>query len=562
MPMFNVMRFNRNVRSLRRTRAIIGVFVSYGFDQLLESFNIPAPFGKRRLFRREQREVVGLDPARRMRMAFEELGPTFIKLGQLLSTRPDLIPRSFAEEFATLQDRVPAVTFAEIRKQLQQELGGAPETLFARFEPEPLAAASIAQVHLARLQNGEEVAVKIRRPDIVGIVDTDIDILGAMAGWAERHLPAGASYDLSGVVREFARTIRREMDLAREGRTIERFRSNAAGDASLYFPRVYPELTSSGVLTQEYIRGIKVSDLEALRHAGLDCRLIAARGADAFLRQVVDHGLFHGDPHPGNIVILSGNVICLLDYGMVGHLEGKTRQFLFQLLLAVLNKAPDDLIEALDDAGLLADAATKPALRRDLAEFIDSYVDIPLRELQVGRLLSDFVDVITLYRIRLDPDLLLLVKALVGVEGMGRRLDPDFDMMTHIRPFIEAAMREKMAPGEVVKDLRSYLQSLFHLSRNLPRDLKEIVTRINRGTVKIDLEHRGLDRLITELDKSSNRLSSSLIIAALLIGSAIIVTTDKGPKLFGFPFLAFIGYVAAGILGLWLVIAIFRSGRL
>ena len=560
--MFNVMRFNRNVRSLRRTRAIIGVFVSYGFDQLLESFNIPAPFGKRRLFRREQREVVGLDPARRMRMAFEELGPTFIKLGQLLSTRPDLIPRSFAEEFATLQDRVPAVTFAEIRKQLQQELGGAPETLFARFEPEPLAAASIAQVHLARLQNGEEVAVKIRRPDIVGIVDTDIDILGAMAGWAERHLPAGASYDLSGVVREFARTIRREMDLAREGRTIERFRSNAAGDASLYFPRVYPELTSSGVLTQEYIRGIKVSDLEALRHAGLDCRLIAARGADAFLRQVVDHGLFHGDPHPGNIVILSGNVICLLDYGMVGHLEGKTRQFLFQLLLAVLNKAPDDLIEALDDAGLLADAATKPALRRDLAEFIDSYVDIPLRELQVGRLLSDFVDVITLYRIRLDPDLLLLVKALVGVEGMGRRLDPDFDMMTHIRPFIEAAMREKMAPGEVVKDLRSYLQSLFHLSRNLPRDLKEIVTRINRGTVKIDLEHRGLDRLITELDKSSNRLSSSLIIAALLIGSAIIVTTDKGPKLFGFPFLAFIGYVAAGILGLWLVIAIFRSGRL
>jgi len=560
--MFNVMRFNRNVRSLRRTRAIIGVFVSYGFDQLLESFNIPAPFGKRRLFRREQRVVVGLDPARRMRMAFEELGPTFIKLGQLLSTRPDLIPRSFAEEFATLQDRVPAVTFAEIRKQLQQELGGAPETLFARFEPEPLAAASIAQVHLARLQNGEEVAVKIRRPDIMGIVDTDIDILGAMAGWAERHLPAGASYDLSGVVREFARTIRREMDLAREGRTIERFRSNAAGDASLYFPRVYPELTSSGVLTQEYIRGIKVSDLEALRHAGLDCRLIAARGADAFLRQVVDHGLFHGDPHPGNIVILSGNVICLLDYGMVGHLEGKTRQFLFQLLLAVLNKAPDDLIEALDDAGLLADAATKPALRRDLAEFIDSYVDIPLRELQVGRLLSDFVDVITLYRIRLDPDLLLLVKALVGVEGMGRRLDPDFDMMTHIRPFIEAAMREKMAPGEVVKDLRSYLQSLFHLSRNLPRDLKEIVTRINRGTVKIDLEHRGLDRLITELDKSSNRLSSSLIIAALLVGSAIILNSDKGPKLFGFPFLAFMGYVVAGFIGLWLVIAIFRSGRL
>ena len=560
--MFNVMRLNRNVRSIRRTRVIIGVFVSYGFDQLLESFNLPSPFRKRRLFRREQRELSGVDPARRMRLAFEELGPTFIKLGQLLSTRPDLIPRSFADEFATLQDRVPPVPFDEIRRQLQQELGGTPETLFARFDPEPLAAASIAQVHRARLKSGEEVAVKIRRPDVVGIVETDIDILSAMAGWGERHLPVGSSYDLSGVVREFARTIRREMDLTREGRTIERFRNNAGGDPTLHFPKIYPELTSSGVLTLEYIRGIKITDLDALRGAGLDCRLIAARGADIFLRQVVHHGLFHGDPHPGNIFVLPGNVICLLDFGMVGHLEGATRQFIFLLLLALLNKSPDDLIETLDEAGVLSEAATKPALRRDLAEFIDSYVDIPLRDLQVGRLLSEFVDIITLHRIRLDPVLLLLVKALIGVEGLGRRLDPEFDMMIHIRPFIQAAEKEKGAPGEVMRDLGSYLQSLFRLSRNLPRDLKEIITRINRGTVKIDLEHRGLDRLITELDKASKRLSSSLIIAALLVGSAIIVTTDKGPKLFGFPFLAFAGYVVAGIFGLWLVIAIFRSGKL
>ena len=560
--MFNVMRLNRNVRSIRRTRVILGVFVSYGFDQLLENFNLPAPFRKRRLFRREQREVAGLDPARRMRLAFQELGPTFIKLGQLLSTRPDLIPRSFADEFSALQDRVPSVPLEEIRRQLQHELGGTPERLFATFVSEPLAAASIAQVHRATLMSGEDVAVKIRRPDIVGIVETDIDILSAMAGWGERHLPAGSSYDLTGIVREFARTIRREMDLAREGRTIQRFRNNAGKDATLYFPRVHPELTSPGVLTLEYIQGIKVSDLDGLRHAGLDCRIIAARGAAAFLHQVVDHGLFHGDPHPGNIYILPGNVICLLDYGMVGHLEGSTRRLLFQMLLAVLNKAPDDLIQALIDADLLTDTAEKSALRRDLAEFLDCYVDIPLREIRVGRLLSEFVDIITLYRIRLEPDLLLLIKALVGVEGLGRCLDPEFDMLTHIRPFILAAMSEKSTPGEVLKDFRSYLGSLCQLSRNLPRDLKEIVSRINRGTVKIDLEHRGLDRFITELDKASNRLSSSLIIAALLVGSAIIFTTDKGPKLFGFPFLAFMGYAVAGVLGLWLVIAIFRSGRL
>ena len=247
---------------------------------------------------------------------------------------------------------------------------------------------------------------------------------------------------------------------------------------------------------------------------------------------------------------------------MIGRLDMKTRQLLFLLLKGVLNRSPDDLIEILDDAGLLAEATTKPALQRDLAEFIDSYVELSLRELQVGRILTEFVDIVTLYHIRLDPELLLLIKALVGVEGLGRRLDPDFDMTTYIRPFIEATLKEKMAPTEVMKDLRSYLQSFYQLSRSLPRDLKEIITRINRGTVKIDLEHRGLDRFIIELDKASNRLSSSFIIAALLIGSAIIVTTDKGPKLFGFPFLAFVGYVVAGVFGLWLLIAIFRSGRL
>ena len=560
--MFNVMRLNRNVRSIRRTRTIIGVLVSYGFDQLLESLNVPAVLRPRRLFRREQREVVGLHPAKRMRLAFEELGPTFIKLGQLLSTRPDLIPRSFAEEFATLQDRAPSIPFPDIQRQVELELGGTIETLFAGFDPESLAAASIAQVHRARLHTGEEVVVKVRRPGIVGTVEMDIDIMDSMATWAERHLPLSTLYDPSGIVREFARTIRREMDLGREGRTIERFRRNFTGDATLVFPHVYRKLTSSGVLTLEFLQGIKVSDLAALRSAGLDCRLIAARGADAYLRQVVEHGMFHGDPHPGNIKILPGNVICLLDFGMVGRLEGKAKQLLIQALLAVLNRAPDDLVEALDDAGLLPESSAKQPLRRDLSDLIDSYSDLPLRELPVGRILTEFVDIITLYRIRLDADLMLLAKTLVSVEGMGRRLDPDFEMMTHIRPFVEAAVKEKLAPGEVVKDVRSYLLSLLNLSRSLPRDLKEIVTRINRGTVKIDLEHRGLDRLITELDKSSNRLTSGLIIAALLVGSAIIVNSDKGPKLFGFPFLAIMGYAVAGIFGLWLVIAIFRSGRL
>ncbi len=560
--MFNVVRLNRNLRGIRRSRTIIGVLASYGFDQLLESFNIPASLRPRRLFRHTKRQVERLHPARRLRLAFEELGPTFIKLGQLLSTRPDLIPRSFAEEFASLQECVPSLPCSAIREQVELELGAPMETLYAWFDPEPLAAASIAQVHRARLHGGEIVVVKVRRPGIVETVERDIDILSGMAAWAERRLPASVPYDPSGVVREFARTIRREMDLGREGRTIEQFRKNFAGDVTLHFPRVYRELTSTGVLTLEYLQGIKVSDLAALKGAGADCSLIAARGADAYLRQVVYHGLFHGDPHPGNILILPGNVIGLIDFGMVGRVEGETKQLLFQLLKGVIDRSPDDLVEALDDWALVTDPAQKQPLRRELAEFIDSYCDLPLKELQVGRLLTEFVEIIIAYRIRLDPYLMLLIKALVGIEGVGRTLDPGFDMMSRIRPFVAESLKEKLAPAEVAKELRSSLLALLQLSRNLPRELKEIVTRINRGTMKIDLEHRGLDRLITELDKASNRLTSGLIIAALLVGSAIIVNSDKGPKLLGFPFLAFLGYAVAGIIGLWLVLAIFRSGRL
>lgn len=560
--MLNVMRFNRNVRSIRRTRTILSVLVAYGFDQVLESFNLPIAFRSRRMSRREKREVGGLHPALRMRLAFEELGPTFIKLGQLLSTRPDLIPRTFADEFATLQDQVPSESAAVIEAQIVQELGHSVSKLFAWFDPESLAAASIAQVHRARLVSGEEVVVKVRRPSIVATVETDIDILSYMASWAERHIPASTIYDPVGVVREFARTIRREMDLGREGRTIQRFQRSFSGDATMLFPTVYPELTTSGVLTMTYIRGIKISDLAALDAAGLDRRLIARRGADSFLRQVVEFGYFHGDPHPGNVVILPGNVICLFDYGMVGRLEGETRHLILQVLGAVLERSPDKLIDALDEAGGLTGELSRRALARDLAEYIDSYCDIPLREIPVGRLLTEFVDLITLYQIRLEPDLMLLAKALVSIEGTGRQLDPDFDMMSQMRPFIETAFKEQSSPGTAAKDLRSYLLSILHLGRNLPRDLKEIITRFNRGTIKIDLEHRGLDRLIMELDKASNRVSSSLIITALLVGSAIIVHADKGPKLYGFPLFAFFGYTAAGVLGLWLVIAIFRSGRM
>ncbi len=286
--MLNLIQLNRNIRSIRRYRQIGRVLFKYGFDQILEYLNLAHLIARgKRVFRRNDLKIAQLSPAERMRLALEELGPTFVKLGQLLSTRPDVLPISYITEFSKLQDNVPSFSITEVRAQIRAELGGEIDDHFSSFTIEPIAAASIAQVHKARLTSGEQVVVKIRRPDVVELVETDIDVLTGLAFLAERHLPGSDIYDPVGLVREFARTIRREMDFTREGLTIEKVAGNFSRDTTLYFPRVYWGKSAKGVLTLEYIDGIKVSDIQALDRAGLDRVLIARRGADAFLTMVL-----------------------------------------------------------------------------------------------------------------------------------------------------------------------------------------------------------------------------------------------------------------------------------
>jgi ubiquinone biosynthesis protein len=515
-----------------------------------------------RLFRRSAEEVACLSPAERMRLALQELGPTFIKLGQLLSTRPDVIPKNYLEEFSKLQDQVPGFSFSQVRNQIREELGGEIEELFASFTEEPIAAASIAQVHGAFLETGEEVVVKIRRPGIVEEVETDIEVLMGLALLAERHFPENRSFDPVELVKEFARSIRRELELSREGRTIERIAANFAGDPTLRFPRVYWERTSPGVLSLECIHGIKVSDVAVLDQAGLDRKLIARRGADAFLRQVLEHGFFHGDPHPGNVFILPGNVICLLDFGMMGRLDSSSREFFADFLLSLISRNPDRIISLLLYSGDITDTLDSRALRRDLSDFIDDFYEMPFAEMSVGRVLCDLIELIAAYRIHFRPDFMMLAKALVTVEGMGRMLDPEFDMVERLRPFVEKAAADRLSMGHLAREVGGSLQSYYNLARTFPDDVKELLNRLNRNKFKVDLEHRGLEHFIRELDKSGNRLSSSLIIASLLVGSSLIMQTDKGPHLLGLPLFAFLGYTIAGLMGVWLLMGIFRSGRL
>ncbi len=558
-------RINRNIRSLKRYRQVLGILIKYGFGHIVEQLNIDyyIELGKRIVsLGTASRELERLTQAARFRLALEELGPTFIKLGQLLSTRADIVTSDVLEELQKLQDHIPAVPTEQIMAQIHRELGYPVEEIFETFEDTPLATASIAQVHRATLKNGEQVVCKVRRPDIQSVIETDTDIMMGMAYLVEKHLPGGDMYDPIGLVKEFRRTIQRELDFSREGRTTERFAANFADDEAVHIPRVFWDYSGQTVLTLEYVSGIKISQHKELKEAGLDLKIIARNGADNFLKQVFIHGLFHADPHPGNIHVLPGNIICIFDFGMAGRLDDELKLHLTELLLCVLHRDVDRLIMQLLYSGELHDESNLRNLKRDLTEFIDDYYDILLQDLKIGKLLIDFVEILTEYQIKFPSNLMLLSRALFVMEGMGKQLDPDFNMVEQLRPFAEQIIKDRYSPTTIAKETAQTLQSYHALGKSLPKDIKEFINRINHNKFKIDLEHRGFERLVNDLDKSTNRISFSMVIGALIIGSSLIMQIDKGPMLFGFPILGLLGYTVAGFLGFGLAIAILRSGRM
>ncbi len=558
-------RINRNIRSLKRYRQVLGILIKYGFGHIVEQLNIDyyIELGKRIVsLGTASRELERLTQAARFRLALEELGPTFIKLGQLLSTRADIVTSDVLEELQQLQDHIPAVPTEQIMAQIHRELGYPVEEIFETFEDTPLATASIAQVHRATLKNGEQVVCKVRRPDIQSVIETDTDIMMGMAYLVEKHLPGGDMYDPIGLVKEFRRTIQRELDFSREGRTTERFAANFADDETVHIPKVFWDHSGQTVLTLEYVSGIKISQHKELKEAGLDLKIIARNGADNFLKQVFIHGLFHADPHPGNIHVLPGNIICIFDFGMAGRLDDELKLHLTELLLCVLHRDVDRLIMQLLYSGELHDESNLKNLKRDLTEFIDDYYDILLQDLKIGKLLIDFVEILTEYQIKFPSNLMLLSRALFVMEGMGKQLDPDFNMVEQLRPFAEQIIKDRYSPTTIAKETAQTLQSYHALGKSLPKDIKEFINRINHNKFKIDLEHRGFERLVNDLDKSTNRISFSMVIGALIIGSSLIMQIDKGPMLFGFPILGLLGYTVAGFLGFGLAIAILRSGRM
>ncbi len=554
----------RTYRNLNRFRQILTVLLKYGFGELLELVKLDhyVEAGLQMISKKQPVRVEKLTRPEGLRMALEELGPTYIKLGQILSTRPDLIPVDFLSELTKLQDKVPPFPFTAVRKIIESELKFPLETIFPQFDEKPLASASIGQVHKARLQDGKEAAIKVQRPGIERVIEVDLEIMMYLARLMERHIEELALHRPVKIVEEFARTLDGELDYHQEASNMEGMALNFVDDPNTYIPAVFRDYSTRRVLTTEFVDGIKVSELQLLDAAGLDRRQITDRGAEILLKQIFDHGFFQADPHPGNIFVLPENIICLVDFGMVGSVDRRTRERFVELIDAVVGK---DAYRTTQGFLEIVDREEEPDMRlleRDIADLLSRHLYRPLRDIRIGKLLQQLLEIASHHRLRIPPDLFLMMKALTTVEGVACMLDPEFDIFQKAAPFIRRTLLERFAPRRISADMVQLASELMKFAQQFPKDLLDITRLARQKKLHLKIENQGLDKMLATHDQISNRISFSIIIASLIVGSALIVISEIPPLFYGISLIGIIGFLAAALMGIWLLVAILRKGRL
>jgi ubiquinone biosynthesis protein len=453
-----------------------------------------------------------------LRLALEELGPTFIKLGQLLSTRSDLLPSNYLFELSKLQDGAPPVAATVIRELIEHELGAPVGELFAAFESEPLASASIGQAHAAILHDGTSVVVKVRRPDVISAINTDLEILHNVVNQASRHWEAAADYNLTGLVSEFAHTLRDELDYLQEGRNAERFAHNFSSNPDVHIPQVFWATTTSRVLTLERIVGTKVDDLDALDNAGLDREALAKRAAGVAVTMVFDDGFFHADPHPGNLFIEPAGQIGLIDFGMVGEVDDTLREQLGTLLTALTGSTADRLADALLELSVVKRSVDRDQLHADLTEFMSLYQGRRIGEIAIGPLITRGLALLRNYHLQLPRDVPLLLKFLLMVEGMGVQLDPQFNLGELLKPYAQRAAMAHLSPEALAKLFARSGRDAAELALDLPRYLRRLLRQIDTSGVEVHVRAADLDSTLSRIERIGNRLVAGMIAAAFIRG--------------------------------------------
>ncbi len=551
---------SQGYRNFQRYQEIINVFLKHGFEdawgRMKSDHRVKAVLAKVASKTTPPGRPVSLP--RRLRLAFEELGPTFVKMGQILSTRPDLIPVEFVEEFARLQSRVPPIKYSEVKQVVQTELGGKVGDLFAEFERKPVGSASLGQVHRAVLPTGEAVAVKVQRPGVQEIVQADLAILRHLAALLEKYLTELQDYQPTRMVEAFAQALERELDYTWEASHLRSFAEIFQDDKSVCTVAVYPRFSTAKVLTMAFMEGISAENLDALDAAEMDRVRVARRGIESVAAQIFSHGFFHADPHPGNIQILPDNVVCFLDLGMVGRLNRHDRLLAADLILAMGQRDEAATVKYLLKLCNSDDEPDRRALEERMAALIGRYVGQSLQEVSLATIGYETMNILRQEHLYLPPNFSLMFKAIASMEGLGRSLDPTVDVMQIIAPVVARARLGRYHPKHLSSNLMDSVDRFLQVTQDLPDDVGELIRLVKRGKLRSEISHEFTPATRSTLNRLTDRLVSAIIIAALLVGSSIMVLSDIPPKWHDIPVLGLLGFKIAALLSVCTMISVWR----
>ncbi|MGB5685926.1 MAG: AarF/ABC1/UbiB kinase family protein [Candidatus Electrothrix sp.] len=571
---------NRTYRHLTRYRQILRILFKYGFHDLVDHLHLDhyLETGLQMISRQPREQIFRYSRPVRLRMGLEELGPTFIKLGQLLSTRPDFISPDYLDELRKLQDNVPPFSYQEVQQIFQEEQGKDPTEIFTDFSVEPLAAASIGQVHLARIpsdslksttlsrKNKEaskrDVVVKVQRPGLENIIAVDLEILAQIATLMEDHFEEVQGHQPTAIVEEFALSLSREIDFTIELANIHHFSNLLSDNPTIYVPEVFPELSTERILVMERVNGIKASHVSELKKQGYDLGLIAERGANLVMEQIFVHGFFHADPHPGNLFILPGNKICFIDFGQMGRLLLKDRENFTDFLISITSGNESEAVSGILKMTVHKGEADLDRLALDISELVGRYMHLPIGELEVEKVHFELLKLLSKHKLFLKPNLYLMFKALATVEGVGTMLAPEIELLALAKPFMKKIKLDRVHPRRLIDDLSTTGFQYLSLIRDLPSETRTILTQLRQGKMKMELKHRGLLPLERALYRVSNRIAFAIVLAAQIVGSSLIVLSGIKPHWHDIPVIGLAGFLIAGMMGFWLLISIIRRGKL